>query len=216
MSFNDLLKQYKVSPDEPKPAQPVKPQPAPVQPVRPQPTPVQPVKPQSAPVQPVRPQPTPVQPVRPQSTPVQPVRPQPTPVQPAQPVKPKPTRPSGAQQLLDDLEKDAHGGTPSLEPVQPLRPGKSKRPSARAPRPAPRQMGRDLPPYWYIDAILLGVTLLGALALLIHWDSVMDAAAELIMTLADVAIVAVIVLGAALFLILWLRRRYRWRRWWRW
>ena len=206
MSFNDLLKQYQVSPDELKPAQP------PVKGPEPGKVNSAPVKP-TQPAKPVRP----LEPLKPASTPAQPVRP----AEPATPIpapdKPvHPTRPaSNAQQLLDELDHDVCGGAQKGEPVQPLRPGKDKQPAAQPPRTEAHPTRRDLPPYWYIDAVLLGITILAALGILTNWNSVMDAAAKLIMTLADMAIVAIIVLGIALFVILALRRRYRWRRWWR-
>lgn len=217
MNFNDLLKQYQVSPDQPRkpapqPPQPVKPVPQP-EPVRPV-TPVQPVKP-AAPVQGGQPS-RPASSGKPRSESPAP----PQPVHPAQPVKPAPQRPSsGAQQLLDELAQDIHGSKHQHQPVQPLRPGKDNRPAARIQHSDVPPARQNLPPYWYLDAIFLGVTLLAALMILINWHSLMDAAAQVIMNIADVAIVALIVLAAALIVILALRRRYRlWRvrRWWRW
>lgn len=229
MSFNDLLKKYQIDPVQPeKPGPPVR-QP---QPAQPDPLPAQPVKPvpmqpaRQIPVQPVMPmnsvKPAPEQPVK--QVPAQPVRPAPVqPVRPAQPASVPPTRPadpvrrpepakpsSGAQQLLDELDTDVLGG--KQEPVQPLHPGNINRPHARPPRSTPGNTPKDLPPYWYLDVILLGVTVLAGLAILSSWDSVMDAVAGFIMSLADMALIIAVVLAVVLFVFLWLRRRYRWQR----
>jgi len=212
VSFNDLLKQYQVKPEEPeKLAAPIKPA-EPVKLATPPARTPQPVKPaEPAPTEPLRPAP-----VRPAAPPVEPTRPvtPPEPVRPVPSVQPKPSRPvSGAQKLLEELDQDVRDGGSKPHPVRPLRPGTHRQ---TAPRPRPTASRHTLPPYWYVDALLLGITLLAALSIFVHWDSVMDGAMRLIMTVADMAIVALIVLAIVFFVILMLRRRYRWRRWSRW
>jgi len=214
VSFNDLLKQYQVKPEEPeKLAAPIKPA-EPVKLATPPARTPQPVKPaEPAPTEPLRPAP-----VRPAAPPVEPTRPvtPPEPVRPVPSVQPKPFRPvSGAQKLLEELDQDVRDGGSKPHPVRPLRPGTHRQ---TAPRPRPTASRHTLPPYWYVDAVLLGVTVLAGLAILANWNSVMDAAMRLIMSLADMAIAVVIVLGVVLFVILILRRRIRLqriRRWWR-